>query len=273
MSAAMDIQEARRHHFEVEKELAARLRNSTREERAGLAAELYSELYRRVPEHPRVARSKEKSAEERSLQAQMRLVRHALAPEVRFLEFGAGTGTFSMHVAPQVREAIALEVCAQGGISEGLPANYRMVMHDGLVIPLPDSEVDVAFSYQVLEHLHPDDVELHFQEMSRVLKPGGCYILSTPHAQSGPHDVSRYFSNKLETFHLKEWTYGEMAPLMRKCGFSRIQPFLRGKTGPAYQLLLPAFVTAEWALRMMPEALRIKVARKFLNNVVVCAFK
>ncbi|WP_170156859.1 class I SAM-dependent methyltransferase [Roseimicrobium gellanilyticum] len=269
----MDSSEARRHHFEVEKELATRLRNSTREERKGLAAELYSELYRRVPNHPRVARSKEKDAEERSIAAQLRLVRHALAPEVRFLEFGAGTGTFSKHVAPKVKEAIALEVCAQGSAADKAPANYRMQMHDGLVIPLPDGGIDVAFSYQVLEHLHPDDVELHFQEIARVLKPGGTYILSTPHALSGPHDVSRYFSEKLETFHLKEWTYGEMAPLMRRCGFTRIQPFLRGKTGPAYRLLLPGFRVIERALCMMPASLRTRVARKFLNNVVVCAFK
>lgn len=273
MTAAMDSLEARRHHFEVEKELAAKLRNTTREERKGLAAELYSELYRRVPNHPRVARAREKDAEDRSVAAQMRLVRHALSPEIRFLEFGAGTGTFSKRVAPQVKEAIALEVCAQGTAADDAPANYRMELHDGLVIPLPDASVDVAFSYQVLEHLHPDDVELHFQEMSRVLKPGGSYILSTPHAQSGPHDVSRYFSDTLETFHLKEWTYGEMAPLMRRCGFTSIRPFFKGKTGSAYRLLLPAFTIAEWALCMMPASLRTRVARKFLNNVVVCALK
>jgi SAM-dependent methyltransferase len=273
MTGAMDFLEARRHHFEVEKELAARLRNSTREERKGLAAELYSELYRRVPNHPRVARSREKDAEERSIAAQMRLVRHALSPEVRFLEFGAGTGTFSKRIAPMVKEATALEVCAQGSAADDAPSNYRMEMHDGLVIPLPDGGIDVAFSYQVLEHLHPDDVELHFQEMCRVLKPGGCYILSTPHAQSGPHDVSRYFSNKLETFHLKEWTYGEMAPLMRRCGFTRIQPFLKGKTGASHRHLLSVFMAAEWALCLMPSSLRVWAARKFLNNVVVCAIK
>jgi hypothetical protein len=43
-----------RHHYEVERELAEKLRNSTREQRAGLYKTLYDELFKMVPDHPRL---------------------------------------------------------------------------------------------------------------------------------------------------------------------------------------------------------------------------
>ena len=48
--------EQRRAHYEVETELAARLRNSSREERRNLYTALYDELYEKVPDHPLLTR-------------------------------------------------------------------------------------------------------------------------------------------------------------------------------------------------------------------------
>ena len=269
----MNSLESRRHHFEVEKELATRLRNSTREERSGLASELYAELYRRVPDHPRIARSQDSEAVERTVAAQMRLVRPFLNQDVAFLEFGAGSGSFSKRVAPLVAKVTALEVCDQSGESEGNPPNFEMVLHDGMTIPLPDGSYDVAFSYQVLEHLHPEDVPLHLREIFRVLRPGGAYVLSTPHAASGPHDISRYFTRGLETFHLKEWTYGELSRSLREAGFSRVHPYIKGKTGSSCRFLVPVFRIVEGLLAVLPASVRTWLARKFLNNVVVSVLK
>ena len=43
-----------REHYDVEKELAHKLRNATKEERGKLYSSLYDELYRRVPHHPQL---------------------------------------------------------------------------------------------------------------------------------------------------------------------------------------------------------------------------
>ena len=43
-----------RHHYEVERELADRLRSASREERKQLYAGVYDELFRRVPDHPQL---------------------------------------------------------------------------------------------------------------------------------------------------------------------------------------------------------------------------
>jgi hypothetical protein len=45
-----------RQHYEVERELAVRLRSATREQRRSLYGSLYNELYQRVPQHPQLRR-------------------------------------------------------------------------------------------------------------------------------------------------------------------------------------------------------------------------
>ncbi len=43
---------------------------------------------------------------------------------------------------------------------------------------LPDNEYDIVVSVEVLEHVAQD--ELFLREVSRVLKPGGCFLMTTP---------------------------------------------------------------------------------------------
>src|SRR5260370_7461978 len=43
-----------REHYEIEKELATKLRESSHEERRTLYTSLYHDLYRRVPSHPQL---------------------------------------------------------------------------------------------------------------------------------------------------------------------------------------------------------------------------
>ena len=42
--------------------------------------------------------------------------------------------------------------------------------------------------------ISPGDVGNHLELTRRVLKPGGVYLIRTPHAYTGPHDISMYFS-------------------------------------------------------------------------------
>ena len=41
-------------HYEIEKELASKLKNATKEERKIFYTKLYDELYKRVPHHPQL---------------------------------------------------------------------------------------------------------------------------------------------------------------------------------------------------------------------------
>lgn len=263
--------EALRHHFEVERELAARLRSSRREDRAELVPRLYAELYARVPDHPRRSGSCGVARDERMFRSRTNLLRPFLSPGVDFVEFGAGDGEFCRVMSSSVRSVTALEVCEQTDTSPADGGDVRWVYYDGLQIPLPDASFDVAFSYQVLEHIHPDDVEIHMREAARMLRPGGVYVLSTPHALSGPHDISRFFTDHLETFHLKEWTYGELSAAFRRAGFNKIDAYVRGWPRPGVGML--GWRACEVVLGLAPPKIGRGLARRILNNVVVAAVR
>jgi len=60
------------------------------------------------------------------------------------------------------------------------PANFTLIISDGCSIPAQRNSVDVAYSNQLMEHLHPDDALEQVHNVLDVLKPGGVYICITP---------------------------------------------------------------------------------------------
>ena len=78
-------------------------------------------------------------------------------------------------------------------------------------------------SNQVIEHLHPEDLEAHLRGAYSILKGGGRYVFCTPHRYTGPHDVSRVFkTDEPKGMHLREYTYQELVEAVKRAGFSRI---------------------------------------------------
>ncbi|HEX5983686.1 MAG TPA: class I SAM-dependent methyltransferase, partial [Solirubrobacterales bacterium] len=138
---------------------------------------------------------------------------------------------------------------------------------------LPPDSVDLAFSHDVVEHLHPDDMLDHARAVLRVLRPGGVYVCITPNRLSGPHDVSRHFAESPEGFHLREYSATELAAALRQSGFSRVKVFLAAG-GHRLSPLLPAAVVRplEAAIGALPRRLRRRAAR-CLAAVKVVAVK
>lgn len=88
--------------------------------------------------------------------------------------------------------------------------------------------VDVAFTSHFIEHLHPEDAELHIEEMYRILKKGGKYICVTPNRHYGPFDSSRLLNlSTPKGLHLKEYTHEELYHLLKKYRFKKV---LKGST-------------------------------------------
>ena len=102
------------------------------------------------------------------------------------------------------------------------PPNLELNIMDAKELNFPPNSFDIAFSSQLIEHLHPDDVELHLASVYRVLQENGIYAFDTPSRLTGPHDISKYFDDVATGFHLKEWTYRELAYILRKTGFKKI---------------------------------------------------
>lgn len=54
----------------------------------------------------------------------------------------------------------------------------RIRAYDGSNIPYENESFDVVMSFDVIEHI--PDVDRHFKEVKRILKPGGIYLFQTP---------------------------------------------------------------------------------------------
>lgn len=259
-----------RVHYEVERELAARLRNSTRAERATLFATLYGELFMRVPDHPRLTRRDTPEYSRRKVQSQLRLVRPFLKPDTVFLEFAPGDCRLAAAVASEVRSVIGVDISDQRTQGEASPPNLELIVYDGYNLAVPDATADVIFSYQFLEHLHPDDVDAHFVLVRRLLKPGGVYVFDTPHRYSGPHDVSRHFGNELVCFHFQEWTYRGMRRLLKRHGFTQTCAFRFGKPLSSRVPNL-ANDLVEFVAGILPARVRQAVSSRLFKSVAMLA--
>jgi SAM-dependent methyltransferase len=206
-----------RRHYEIEKRLADRLRTAPKDERRRLYGEVYDELFKSLPELPKLADDPATQRFVVDLQAA------ALEPLIRedtvFLELGAGDCALSLHLAGRVRRVYAVDVSAEAVGAGERPDNFELVFGDATEIGLEPGSVDVAYSCHFLEHLHPDDAGTHLAAVLRLLRPGGCYLCVTPNRLWGPHDVSRYFDDVPTGFHLREYTHGELVRLFLGAGF------------------------------------------------------
>lgn len=249
-----------REHYEVEKALAHRLKNAPASERPRLYHAVYSELYQRVTHHPRSICACDPIMTAEEVRNKMVFLERFLTPETRFAEVGAGDGSLSMEVARRVKKVYALDVAHQ--LREVTPPpNFELViLHDGCTIPLPEGSIDVAYSNQVIEHIHPDDASEQLRNLYRTLSPGGIYICITPNRAAGPHDISKFFDEVATGFHLMEYTAGQLALLFRSVGFGHVKAYtaIRNRWFP--RVPRAAITLCEMLCMALPYSLRVSMA-------------
>lgn len=259
-----------RNHYEVEKTLADRLKATrTPAERAPLYATMYDELFARVPDHPRLALARDPAREARQIERLLALLRPFLESNVEYVEFGAGVCALAIAVAPQVRRARAVEIADQIPAAVRRPENFELVLYDGWHLDIEPGTVDLVFSEQFVEHLHPDDARHHFQLVHTMLRPGGRYLLRTPERWTGPHDISRDFSDQASGFHLREWSYADLAQEARTVGFERVEAFWNAR-GHCVELPLSLVRGIETAMAEWPLAARRRLGHRLIP-MVTCA--
>lgn len=248
--------------YQVEKELARKLRQAPKEERRGLYASLYDELYRRISHHPQVIRKQASQELPENVIKQRKFLRPFLNQKTIFLEVGAGDCALSLEIAKSVKQAYAVEVSEMITKDLHKPPNFELVLSDGCSIPVPPDHVTLAYSHHLMEHLHPDDAFEQLRNIYTALVDRGVYLCITPNRMNGPHDISRYFDTEATGFHLKEYTITELKRLLRRVGFRKIKmlALIRGKYH-IFPLFLSSFT--ELLLRMLPPGLSRKVAAKF----------
>lgn len=97
-------------------------------------------------------------------------------PRTIFMEIGGGGCELALRAAGYVERAYAVDVAAQLVQGTLLPVNLRLVLCDGVRIPVPESSVDIAFSDCFTERLSADELVEHLKGVLRALAPGGRYV-------------------------------------------------------------------------------------------------
>jgi len=260
-------------HYEIERELADKLRKANKEERRYLYTTLYDELFRRVPLHPQLNQKADSKSQYAIVSIRMRLLKRFLNNESTFLEVGAGDCALSLEVAQYVKRVYAVDVSKHITQKELFPQNFELIISDGCSIPVPKNSINIAYSDQLLEHLHPEDAVDQLHNIYEALCPGGIYICITPNRFCGPHDVSKYYDDIATGFHMKEYTVTELCDLFRSVGFMDIDSYMEGK---GIHVQFPLFIATliEKLLPIFKFPLRRKIAntlifRKLLNVVIV----
>jgi 2-polyprenyl-3-methyl-5-hydroxy-6-metoxy-1,4-benzoquinol methylase len=217
-------QTLRRAQYELERTLRRRILDSPPQQRAQVVSQAYQELFRAFPDH---SAFQETPQSRRAFgQRQAGMIAPLVRPGQQVLEVGCGRG--------DTLAALATLGCVCTGTEPSQEMIDLCRQYDGIDFRLgtaerlefPGQSFDLVFSMQVLEHLHPDDVPLHFAEALRVLRPGGIVAVETPNLRTGPQDISRGFSPTADGLHLKEWTVAGLAQVIRAAGFVRISGLL-----------------------------------------------
>lgn len=259
------IAEDLRHNFELERGLAARLNAASASQRRSLYSEVYDEYFQQ-------ARNVKHTVDDaREIARQVRLATLFLPKDGRYLEIGAGTCRVAAQIAKSAKVVYAVEVSAAIVPAD---AGVEVVISDGVTIPVTAESVDLVFSNQLMEHLHPDDAGEQVRNIRAALVDGGKYVCITPNRLTGPHDVSKHFTDVAVGFHLHEYTIGELRTLFLSSGFrdTRVCVALGGEV----LAILPGgfYVVIERVLARLPRRVRRKgLVRKLLDPGPVVALR
>ncbi|MCL2413155.1 MAG: class I SAM-dependent methyltransferase [Bacteroidales bacterium] len=148
----------------------------------------------------------------------------------KLLDIGCGPGAFcfmAKKVFPDLKcEGVDISTTQIDFANEHVGKDVKdLVFHviDSKHLPYEDNSFDVVTTIEVIEHLHPYDAMQIANEVRRVLKPDGEWIVTTPNYKSlwpiiewGLNAVS---SVKYEEQHISKFTPNSLVKFVEAAGF------------------------------------------------------
>jgi len=266
-------------HWTLERELAKKMRECERSNRTEFFKDCYHILYTSCPWLVSTGMSDSKRSDWINW-----CINSTLPKKAQILEIGGGAGNCAKNVCEKGFFLTCIDI-SEERVSQAKmnnqESNIAFHVGDATNLKFPHDSFDVVYSHQMIEHLHPDDVLYHFQEVYKILKKGGFYYFTTPNSLWGPHDVSRVFGcKKTYGMHLKEYSYSEITTILQASGFNilktpLIHPFICHKLG-----LIPPSINSnkknrwESSIRLLPDPLnKIISTLSAINSIMITAIK
>jgi SAM-dependent methyltransferase len=144
------------------------------------------------------------------------LHRYALAREFAkgrtVLDIASGEGYGTALLAEVAREVVGVEIDAAAvahASAKYARPNLRYVQGSATAIPLETGVVDLAVSFETIEHLAEHEQML--AELRRVLRPGGLLVISSPERRE--YTEAAHYRNP---HHVKELDADEFAALLKR---------------------------------------------------------
>jgi ubiquinone/menaquinone biosynthesis C-methylase UbiE len=122
---------------------------------------------------------------------------------------GYGSALLARHAASVTGVDVSQQAIEHAKRAYAKLRNIQFVVGSATAIPAPDAGIDVAISFETLEHIHEQDEFL--AELHRVLKPDGVLLISCPN--KAEYTDKRGTQNE---FHVKELYRAELDALVRK---------------------------------------------------------
>lgn len=139
----------------------------------------------------------------------------------KVLDFGCGSGYGTELLSENAESIIGVDISKEA--VNYAKKNYILPNLDFKTISeLTDEKFDVITSFQVIEHV-PNDIE-YVTKLKKLLKPGGCLLISTPDKK---HRLFNYIQKPWNIFHLKEYTPKSLESLLQK-QFNKVDIFKIG---------------------------------------------
>lgn len=162
-------------------------------------------------------------------------------PPQKILDFGCGIGLQSYLLAKNGYEVYGLETVEDKSLDGFLKGkadehkrtrdesmknvwkliknkvNVRFQFYDGMHIPFADEYFDAVFTYAVIEHIPPEEVNDIIKEIRRILKRNGFfYIFQLPQRTSYTEFIARKLGMESHEY---LWSYSSIKGLLNNLGF------------------------------------------------------
>ena len=139
--------------------------------------------------------------------------------EQHILEVGCGIGSIAYALSQQGYHIIGTDISHEA-IAYGRKKypNVTLEVHPAEVLPYDDQSFDRILSFDLLEHI--EQVDRHIEQVYRILKPGGVYLLQTPNKISNVvFETLSHRSFRWRRYHPSLHTPGQLCRRFKRHGF------------------------------------------------------